>query len=412
MRPVAELPTAVGVDVLSEVEVLHGICHAYGSAQTMSEALTGAGRWARAAVGSAGTTVRIDIIGEDGDLTAALVDVGHDNRMASRAEVDAAIRSKRPKVIEQLDGHGSTAVAVLPLVSRGEVFGSLELAGDRLLMHRRWLTVISVASQLAITLRSLRDRERVGSAAPRSAPELTVVPPLDEAPDPLQGLQGRVLVVEDRRLFAEGLGSVLEQHGSRRVWTAGTAAEAMTLALAERPDVVLVDVDLPDGSGVELGSRILQARPETVVVALADAPARRQTEQVMRAGFRGVLTTDMPLSKLLAGLEAAAEGRVVVAPVAPARAGADPRDVEPGTQGPTEQLTSREREILLLLVQGRSTKEMARALELSRHTVRTHIQNILSKLSVHSRLEAAAYALLYGLVELEPPTDGEPAFMS
>jgi two-component system nitrate/nitrite response regulator NarL len=413
MRSVAELPTAVEIDALSEVEVLHGICHAYGSAQTMSEALSGAARWARAAVGSAGTTIRIDIIREDGVLSAALVDAGHDDRMASRTEVDAAIRSKRPRVLDNLKADASAAVAVLPLVSRGEVFGALELAGDRLLMERRWLTVISVASQLAIALRSLRDRERLMETGPAaSPPELSIVRSQPEPEDPTPGLAGRVLVVEDRRLFSEGLRTVLKQQGTRRVWTAGTAAEAMTLALAEGPDVVLVDVRLPDGSGIDLGIRILEARPGTVVVALADEHERRLADRAMRAGFRGFLTTDMPLNKLLAAMDAAARGRVVIAPTGPSRTMPDPADVGVGTEGPTEQLTVREREILMLLVQGRSTKEMARRLDLSRHTVRTHIQNILSKLGVHSRLEAAAYALLYGLVELEPPVGEAPAIVS
>jgi two-component system nitrate/nitrite response regulator NarL len=412
MRSVAALPMSVEIDVLSEAEVLHGICHAYGSAQSMSEALSGAARWARAAVGSAGTTVRIDIVREDGVLSAALVDAGHDERMASRTEVDAAIRSKRPRVLDHLGGEATAAVAVLPLVSRGEVFGALELAGDRLLMERRWMTVISVASQLAIALRSLRDRERWLSTGPVASPaELSLVPSEPGSDDAMPGLRGRVLVVEDRRLFAEGLRSVLKQQGTRRVWTAGTAAEAMTLALAERPDVVLVDVNLPDGSGIDLGSRILGARPGTVVVALADEHERRLADRAMHAGFRGFLTTDMPLTKLLAAMDAVARGRVVIAPTGTSRTMPEAADVEVSADGPSEQLTVREREVLMLLVQGRSTKEMARRLELSRHTVRTHIQNILSKLGVHSRLEAAAYALLYGLVELEPPVGEAPAIV-
>jgi two-component system nitrate/nitrite response regulator NarL len=305
------------------------------------------------------------------------------------------------------------AVAVLPLVSRGEVFGALELAGDRLLMERRWLTVISVASQLAIALRSLRDRERLlSTASVTSPPELSLVRSEPESTDASPGLGGRVLVVEDRRLFAEGLRSVLKKQGTRRVWTAGTAAEAMTLALAEGPDVVLVDVRLPDGSGIDLGTRILQARPGTVVVALADEHERRLSDRAMRAGFRGFLTTDMPLTKLLAAMDAAARGRVVIAPTGTSRSISEGAEVEVSTEGPKEQLTGREREILMLLVQGRSTKEMARRLDLSRHTVRTHIQNILSKLGVHSRLEAAAYALLYGLVELEPPVGEAPDIVS
>jgi DNA-binding NarL/FixJ family response regulator len=404
MRSLAPLQAATPIDALSEVEVLHGICHAYGSAQSMSEALTGAARWARAAVGSSGTMVRISLVGEDGALTVAMVDGGHEDAMASSVELDAVIRSRRPRVVEHVLSHGSKAVAVLPLVSRGQVFGTLELAGDRALLERRWLTVTSVASQLAIALRSLRDRERLPRSTLRtSRPPLQLVSSESNAtPDTCSGPDGRVLVVDGQRLFAEGMHSVLKQRGSRGVWIAGTAAEAMAVVLAERLDVVLIDMDLPDGGGLDLGRRILQARPNTVLIALADAGERRCSDQALRAGFRGFVTTDMPLTTLLDAMDAVARGRVVVPPPALPTSMSESRDSPAGAAGHGEQLTARERQVLTLLVEGRGTKELARRLDLSRHTVRTHIHNIMSKLGVHSRLEAATYALLNGIVELEP----------
>lgn len=392
---------------MSDLEVLHGICHAFGSTPDIPEALSGAVRWLRAAVGSDDVPVRIWLADPAGGLSLAYVDHEPHVTLAERSALESAARSKRPRMLEP--GADQEAVAVVPLVSRGTVYGAVEMRAHERLLERRWQTIVSVASQTAIVLRNLAERERRAStlSAAGGAPRPVLVPPLESNAD-TETDSRRILVAVEQRLFAEAIKRALEQRGDT-VQVAATTEAATADALVERPDVVLVDAELPDGSGMAFGSWVLQQWPGTAVIALTASRDRRSLDEAIRAGFSGYMTRDTGVSKLIASIDRAGRGNVITS-LDRRRLGRDGARVR-SDSAVADNLTARELEILALLVHGSSSKEMARWLGLSRHTVRTHVQNILAKLGAHSRLEAATYALLFGLVdpELAPRTSaGEP----
>jgi two-component system nitrate/nitrite response regulator NarL len=186
-----------------------------------------------------------------------------------------------------------------------------------------------------------------------------------------------------------------------------TTAEAALEAVAIRePELILIDVGLPDRSGLDVGAEILREHPDIKVVALtalADAGAVREA---IAAGFSGYLTKDTQADAFVHALQGVMDGQIVV----PQRLGrsAVSQNGSNGYPGTNEgllarQLTPRELEVLQLLAQGAASAEIARRLGVSPNTVRTHVQGILTKLQVHSRLEAAAFAVRHQLVKIGPP---------
>jgi two-component system nitrate/nitrite response regulator NarL len=204
----------------------------------------------------------------------------------------------------------------------------------------------------------------------------------------------RVLIVDDQRLFAEAVQVALADHGVE-VTTAGDGATAMSALERGGPHVVLVDVELPDGSGIDLGRRILERGDDTRVIALTAGRDPSTVDEVLRVGFSGYLTKDTKLDALVNAIRVVFDGEVVVSrDLAPSASRRDARDE---TSLLVSQLTSRELQVLELLTGGKASEEIALALHISRNTLRTHVQSILAKLGVHSRLEAAAFAVRHGL---------------
>jgi DNA-binding NarL/FixJ family response regulator len=204
-----------------------------------------------------------------------------------------------------------------------------------------------------------------------------------------------VLIVDDHRLFADVVASALGRLGARVLGPVRTAAGAVASARAERPDVVLMDPHLPDGRAVEAGRTILEASPDTILLALSASPDRRLATEVVRAGFHGFVPKDARLPTVVEAIRGAMDGRsVMIRPVqttpAPLRGGVSPALL-------ASELTRREREVLELLVAGLGSRAIADELGISLHTVRTHVKYILTKLQAHSRLEAAAFAVRHGL---------------
>ncbi len=207
----------------------------------------------------------------------------------------------------------------------------------------------------------------------------------------------RVLIVDDHKLFAEAIRSVLTSSGMEVLGVVTNGKDAMDAASRERPDLVLVDLLLPDASGVDVGRAILEASPQTRVLAVTALNDAEPLADALKAGFHGYLTKDTPMIRFVESIQAAMNGRVVmphrVGPVSGTRS-----DEERDALLLAEQLTRREREVLAMLVEGAAGDEIASRLAISPNTVRTHIQNILTKLQVHSRLQAAAYAVRHDLV--------------
>lgn len=208
----------------------------------------------------------------------------------------------------------------------------------------------------------------------------------------------RVLIVDDHLLFGDAIKPTLAAAGLEVIAVARTGAEGLEEARRHRPELVLVDLGLPDRDGMDVATQILLECADTKVVVVTALDDARFVAEALRRGLHGYLTKDTPLSRFLSGVRAAIDGQVVVPKglAAAAVIGGRRRDM---VSVLADQLTSREREVLGLLVEGMDGRAIANQLTISTNTVRTHIQSILTKLQVHSRLEAATFAVRNRLVD-------------
>jgi DNA-binding NarL/FixJ family response regulator len=213
----------------------------------------------------------------------------------------------------------------------------------------------------------------------------------------------RVLLVDDHQLLTGALSQMLAlERDIDIVGVAGTVAEARTMA-RERLDVVLMDYRLPDGTGAEATRAIKSRWPTARIVMLTALNDDETILESIQAGADGYLTKDRAVEDVVSAVRAAQAGETllprsvimgIAQRVAAAREhGAERRHVEP--------LTPRELEVLRALTEGLSTPEICERLFIAPNTLRTHVQNIMGKLRVHSKLEAVAFALRHRLVE--PP---------
>jgi two-component system nitrate/nitrite response regulator NarL len=211
----------------------------------------------------------------------------------------------------------------------------------------------------------------------------------------------RALIVDDHTLFAEAMRATLEARGIEVVAVVANGARALETVAAHRPDLVLLDLGLPDRSGLAVGADILDEAPETKVLALTALDDPRAVKEAMRTGFHGYLTKDTPVAKFVEAVLAAIGGQVVM----PHRLAASAAGARSGQERQValmaDQLTYRELDVLRLLAEGMQGDAIAGKLGITRNTVRTHVQSILTKLQVHSRLEAASFAVRHGIVD--PP---------
>ncbi len=202
------------------------------------------------------------------------------------------------------------------------------------------------------------------------------------------------LIVEPREVAAAGLERVLQRNGIPISGIAEDGGQALDLVRATRPAVVLIDLDLPDMSAVQAGKRILRQSPWVRVMAITRGKDDPAVRRALLAGFDGHIDLDAPGSQVADPIRRGGEHPgPVLAHIAPPE--------EPLEDGwvPSGHLTDREREVLRLLAVGLRNDRIAEMLYLSPHTVRTHVQNIRTKLGVRSRLEAAVFAIKHGLAE-------------
>ena len=217
----------------------------------------------------------------------------------------------------------------------------------------------------------------------------------------------RVLIVEDHLLFAEAIQAQLEAGGVDVVEVVTTGQDGVRAAMRERPDIVLVDLGLPDQSGLAAGAAILDQLPETSVLALTALEDTWAVKSALRSRFSGYLTKDIPVREFVDAVRAALGGQVIVSRRSASAITGDREGRKKGAELLAEQLTGRELEVLRLLVEGASGEQISRRLRISPNTVRTHVQSILTKLQVHSRLEAATFAVRNGIIEI--PKASQPA---
>ncbi len=209
----------------------------------------------------------------------------------------------------------------------------------------------------------------------------------------------RVLIVDDHVVFSEALATILGiEPEIEVVGKGGTVQQAISLARTLQPDVVLLDIHMPDGSGIEAVAAIKQDRPQSQVVILTSDEDESVLRSAVQAGVTGYLSKHESAAQVVQAVRSAARGEALIAPYMLARLlhGLQKKD-EPG---PATPLTKRELEVLRELSLGHDNDAAAIALKMSPNTVRTHVQNILAKLKVHSKLEAVSYGIREGWIRI------------
>ena len=203
----------------------------------------------------------------------------------------------------------------------------------------------------------------------------------------------RVLIADDHSVVRKGLRTFLALHeGLEIVGEASNGEEAVAMAHELKPDVVLMDIKMPKMDGITATGIIRKELPDTEVIALTSVLEDASVVGAVRPGAIGYLRKDTEADELCRAIEAAAAGQVQLSPQAAARLMREVRAPEA-----PESLSERETDVLRLLAQGCSNKEIAQSLSLSEKTVKTHVSNILGKLDVPSRTQAALYAVHHNL---------------
>lgn len=225
------------------------------------------------------------------------------------------------------------------------------------------------------------------------------------AHDAQPGARGaRILLVEDHRLFRAGLRDLLELHGHEIVGESATARDGVRLAGETRPDVVLLDVNLPGGSGIDVIGDLLERSPGTAILMMTASANEADVLDAIAAGAAGYLLKDTSVEEMLAGIRAAAGGDSAISPLVAGKLVRHLRDrfsAEPAPASPqpavAEDLSERELSVLRLVAAGRENADIAAELYLSVGTVKAHIASILQKLGVDNRVQAAVEAVRRGL---------------
>lgn len=206
----------------------------------------------------------------------------------------------------------------------------------------------------------------------------------------------RLVICDDHRLLLEALAVALGKRGYTVEAVALTPEEAVSLVELHDPDTLLIDVSFPSGSGLDAARLVMQRHPRTKVVMITGSDALEPLAAALDLGVAAYTRKDQSVDGIARVLDAVAHGEVVIDPTLVRRVRHQPPTE---TSGPLDALTPRERRVLALLSDGLDTREIQQVLGVSRSTVRTHVQNILAKLGVNSRLQAVAALGGYGQVE-------------
>ena len=204
----------------------------------------------------------------------------------------------------------------------------------------------------------------------------------------------RLLVVDDHEVVRQGLVALLERREAFQVVAeAGTVAESIEQARRHQPDIVIMDVRLPDGSGIEACRAIRAELPNTRVVMLTSYPDEEAVLSAIVAGASGYLLKQIRGRDLVAALETVGRGGSLLDPAVTERVLDRIRRIATGVSENDElsQLTSQERKILLLVAEGKTNKEIASEIFLSDKTVKNYVSSILAKLNLERRAQAAAF---------------------
>lgn len=209
----------------------------------------------------------------------------------------------------------------------------------------------------------------------------------------------RILLVDDHTLFRSGMKALLQrQNDFAVIGEAADGLEGVKQAELLRPDAVLLDLDMPVMNGRDALAQILSSQPDLAVLMLTVSEDGDDLAECMKLGARGYLLKNIDADFLLASIRSAVDGDSVLSPEMTAKLVARLRaPARPAPAREEDSLTPRERETLTWLARGASNKEIARAMDLAESTIKVHVQNILRKLDLHSRVQAAVYAVERGI---------------
>ena len=213
----------------------------------------------------------------------------------------------------------------------------------------------------------------------------------------MSGNSIRILVVEDHPIVRQGLIALLSVvEGVEVVGEAADGVEAVRQFDLTHPDVTLVDLRLPKMSGVEVIQRVRAKHAQSRFIVLTTYDGDEDIYRALQAGARAYLLKGMTVEALISAIRSVHAGKSIIPPAIAQKL---------AERMATEQLTQREQDVLEQIVRGKSNKEIGAALEISEATVKTHINNLLGKLGVEDRTQAATAAIQRGLVQLEPKGD-------
>ncbi len=218
----------------------------------------------------------------------------------------------------------------------------------------------------------------------------------------------QVLIADDHALFRESLKSLLEAHEVHVVGEAGNGREAIEKAWLLKPQIVLMDLTMPEMDGLEATRRLSAELPEVKVVVLTASDDDSKLFEAIKSGAKGYLLKDLEAQRFLTLLRGVERGEPALSPALARRLLEEfsdgPRESRRPSRSP-DALTEREQEVLELMGTGvTSNRKLAESLGVSQNTVKFHIRNILDKLHLHNRAEVVAYAFREGLLEADPGT--------
>ncbi len=220
------------------------------------------------------------------------------------------------------------------------------------------------------------------------------------------GKKKTVLIVDDHPLFREGVKSLLARHsGFEVIGEAGSGSEGLRAAKSLRPDLVMMDISLPDQSGIEITRKIRGLLPETRVIVLSVHTKIDYITEAFRHGATGYVVKESATEKLLECIEAVSSGEYFIDSslshkVVKSLLESDEREKKI-TDTAYNTLTPREQQVMRLIAEGHSTKQIAKELYISPKTVENHRSNIMGKLELHSTMELVRYAARLGLIDLD-----------
>jgi DNA-binding NarL/FixJ family response regulator len=204
--------------------------------------------------------------------------------------------------------------------------------------------------------------------------------------EPLQ-----IVLVEDQQAVRRGLELLLAKRGYRVIGSAGSVREGKAMILRRRPDVAIVDIGLPDGSGLDMALEILSEEPSLGVLLYTGMGDEEVLDEALASGVRGFAMKAGPPAELYAAIEAVASGGAYVDARVAQLVRAKP---------PPAVMSGREREVLTLIAHGKTSDAVAHELSLSPMTIDTHVKNLMRKLDARTRVHAVALALKHGEIEV------------